>query len=121
MRLTKIVLGLAALPVVLSGCGALGLASATPATSASGTPVSGDPWIVVANGSATPSPSASRGAAPATALPSPSFLPVDKSCSIGWSTDDSALIPMTVTPAAGSLKVQWPARYGPNYRIAAVA
>jgi hypothetical protein len=124
MRLKK-VLGVAALivPLALAGCGALGLdTSMTPDTSSSATPgpVSGAGWVVVANGSATPSAGPSKGtASPSPALPPVSFLPADPACAEKW-TVDPVLIPMTIVPGAGSLTVTWPRQYDSHYRITAV-
>jgi hypothetical protein len=124
MRLRK-ALGVAALivPLALAGCGALGLdTSMTPRTSSPATPgpVSGAGWVVVANGSATPTPGPSKGtASPSPALPPVSFPPVDPACAKRW-TVDPVLIPMTIVPGAGSLTVTWPRQYESNYRITAV-
>ena len=121
MRLRK-VLGMAALivPMALAGCSALGLdSSATPATGTSIAPgpVSGAGWVVVTNGSATPSPGVSQGTGtPKPALPPVSFLPVDGECAKKWRVDP-VLIPMTIVPGAGSLTVTWPRQYDSNYRI----
>jgi hypothetical protein len=114
MRLTKFVLVLAALPVTLGACGS---APATPSASAAADPR--DPWVVVDSGSPTPSPKPSV-FAPRSALPPVSFMPTESSCAMGWPQDDQVLIPMVVTPQKGSLKVEWPAQYGPTYRITAV-
>jgi hypothetical protein len=124
MRLRK-VLGVTALivPLALAGCSALGLeSSATPATGTSTAPgpVSGAGWVVVTNGSATPTPGATRGTGtPKPALPPVSFLPVDPECAKKW-TVDPVLIPMTIVPGAGSLTVTWPRQYDSNYRLTAV-
>jgi hypothetical protein len=123
MSFTKGLLVLAALPLVLGGCSALGLGSATgtPGTSASATPTpAGTGWLVTAQGSATPSAGPSRGTGtPKPALPPVSFLPIDPACAQTWRIDE-VLIPMTVTAAAGSLKVTWPRQFDSNYRITAV-
>jgi hypothetical protein len=123
MSLIRSLLVLAVLPLVLGGCGALGLdpVTATPGASAGATPqAAGTPWIVTAQGSATPSAGPSYGAGtPKPALPPVSFLPLDPGCAQSWRIG-AVVIPMTVTPAAGSLKVTWPRQYGSNYRITAV-
>ena len=70
--------GLVLVPLVLSGCGALGLStSATPgaAGSAGGTPSPGPSWIVVAAGSAAPSPTPSFPAVSPTPTLIGGFLP----------------------------------------------
>jgi hypothetical protein len=83
--------------------------------------VSGAGWIVSAAGSATPSPVPSRGTGTyKPALPAVSFLPVHAECA-RTSRIDEVLIPITVTPGAGSLTVTWARQYDSNYRITAVA
>ncbi|MGX6604363.1 hypothetical protein ACWKSP_19825 [Micromonosporaceae bacterium Da 78-11] len=115
MRRTRIVLVLAALPLTLGACGG---GAAKPAASA--TPAAGEPWVVVATGSATPSPTPSAFGSPSPALPSVSFLPTASGCAMGRPEAELVLIPIVVTPLTGSLKVEWPARYGPTYRVTAV-
>lgn len=122
----KTVAGLVGLmvPLALSGCAALGLDSTmvpnTDTSSAPG-PVSDAGWVVSTQGSPTPSPAASKGTGKSRApvLPPVSFLPLDPSCPKSW-TVEPVLIPMTITPGAGSLTVSWPRQRGSNYRIAAV-
>ena len=122
MRALKL-LAMIALPVTLGACSALGVGgTGTPGagTSTAPGPVSDAGWVVVATGSATPSPPPSRGTGtPRPALPPVSFLPVDPECAKSW-TVDPVLIPMQITPGRGSLTVTWPRRYGSTYRIAAV-
>jgi hypothetical protein len=124
MRL-RTVPGAAALfvPLALAGCSALGIdTSMTPGTSTSASPgpVSGAGWVVVTNGSATPSRGVAKGAGtPSPALPPVSFLPVDPGCAKTW-TVDPVLIPMSIVPGARSLTVTWPRQYDSTYRIAAV-
>jgi hypothetical protein len=122
MRALKL-LAMIALPVTLGACSALGVGgTATPATGTSTAPgpVSDAGWVVVATGSATPSPTPSRRTGtPRPALPPVSFLPVDPECAKNW-TVDPVLIPMQISPGRGSLTVTWPRRYGSAYRIAAV-
>jgi hypothetical protein len=123
MSFTKSLLVLAALPLALGGCGALGSGAPTgtpgPTPSASPDPNS-SPWIVTVQGSATPAPTPSRGNGTATpGLPPVSFLPVDHGCGPD-SRIDGALIPMVVTPATGGFTVTWPRRNNSNYRITAV-
>jgi hypothetical protein len=116
MRIRRYAPALLALPMILGGCGGAG----TPAASASSTPTAA-PWLVLASGSATPSPGPSWSGTPKPALPSVSFLPTSSACATTWPQDtDQVLIPMVVTPLAGALKVEWPAMYGPDYRVAAV-
>jgi hypothetical protein len=121
MRLMKLLLPLLALPVALGGCSMLGLDSATgtPGSSASATPESGDNWLVVANGSATPSPVPSPGKSRPPVLPPVKFLPVDPGCAKDW-TVAKPLIPLEVVPGAGKLTVTWPRQYNSDYRITAV-
>jgi hypothetical protein len=122
LRFRKTLLALAALPFALGGCSALGLGGSggSPATSASPAP-SGTPWIWYAGGSATPSPSVSYGTGtPSLALPLASFLPAAPTCSATFTRIEAVLIPLTVTPGKGSLKVTWPRQYYSNYRITAV-
>src|SRR4051794_29162536 len=115
MRLRTMVLALAVLPVALGGCG-----SSAPRAAAASTPDADAPGVVVNPGSAAPSPGPSRSGTPRRGLPPVSFLPTAPACAIGWPEDERVLIPMIVTPGKGSLKVEWPARYGPDYRVAAV-
>jgi hypothetical protein len=117
MRFRTIVLALVGLPMVLGGCGGTGTpnpAGSTPASPAA-------PWVIVATGSATPSPAPSISLSrPPSGLPWTS-MPAASACPIAWPADQQqVLIPMIVTPGKASLKVQWPAWYGPNYRVAAV-
>lgn len=112
-------------PVLLSGCAALGFdmsMAPNPESSASaGGPVSDAGWIVGATGSPTPSPTPTlgNGKYPGASLPPVSFPPVDSSCPMTW-TPEPVLIPMTITPGKGSLAVSWPRQYASNYRITAV-
>ncbi len=107
---------LAVLPFALAGCG-----SSTPATSASPTAAAGPAWVTVKPGSATPSPVTTFSGSPKAGLPPVSFLPTSSACAVAWSDDiGQVLIPLLVTPAAGSLQVQWPNRYGNRYRVTAV-
>lgn len=110
-------LALVGLPTVLGGCGGAvtpNPAGSTPASTAA-------PWVIVATGSATPSPTPSISLSrSSSALPWIS-LPAASACPIAWPAyQQQVLIPMIVTPGTASLKVQWPAWYGPNYRVAAV-
>jgi len=119
MRVGRCALAMAAL-VLVGGCGlgtpTAGTASATPAPKANG-----EPWVVVQTGSATPSAGPSvRTGAPRT-TPTASFLPTSSACAIGWPDDvGQVMIPILVTPVAGGFRVEWPAKYGPTYRITAV-
>jgi hypothetical protein len=110
MRLTKIMLGL---PLLLGACGS---GTPTPVVSVAATAT---PWAVIDSGSATPSPSTSFGSY-AGGLPAVSFLPTSSACAMGWPQHGLVLIPMVVTPQKGALQVQWPAQFGPTYRITAV-
>jgi hypothetical protein len=121
MRLRKLLLPLLALPIALGGCGLLGLdaPTAAPGSAASATPDAGGDWIVVAPGSATPSPVPTRGGSRPPALPPVSFLPVEPSCAKDW-TVNPPLIPIEVVPGPGRLTVTWPRQYQSDYRITAV-
>ncbi|OJF12571.1 hypothetical protein [Couchioplanes caeruleus] len=120
MRLFKFLVPVLAVPFALSGCGALGLGSATGTPSASETPVPGDSWIVVAAGSPTATPKVSYSGSRPPALPPVSFLPAPPGdCAKEW-TVDPVHIPMEVTPGAGKLTVTWPRQYSSAYRITAV-
>ncbi|MEV6600261.1 hypothetical protein AB0M36_25940 [Actinoplanes sp. NPDC051346] len=122
MRLIKFLLPVLAIPFAVGGCGVLGLGSATgtPASSASATPAPGDAWIVVASGSATPSPKVTYSGSLKPALPPVSFLPTPPGdCAKEW-TVDPVLIPLEVTPGVGKLTVTWPRQYDSDYRITAV-
>ncbi|GID97708.1 hypothetical protein ACFQFC_21800 [Amorphoplanes digitatis] len=121
MRYKKALLPLLALPVALGGCGLLGMGSAgTQAVSA--TPTPGQTWMVVASGSATPSPKPSFTGTRPPALPPVSFLPVDPQCTKDnrMVREGQALIPLEVVPGAGSLTVTWPRQYMSDYRVTAV-
>ncbi|MCM4079459.1 hypothetical protein [Paractinoplanes hotanensis] len=108
---------LAVLPFLLGACGS----GSSPSASASPTAAPGEAWVNVEPGRATPSAVTRRSGTFPPALPPVSFLPTSSACAIAWNEDvGQVLIPMTVTPGAGSLKVQWPARYGEVYRVAAV-
>ena len=121
MRLRKLLLPLLALPIALGGCGMLGLGSSTasPGSAASATPDAGGDWLVVATGSATPSPAASRFPSRPPVLPPVTFLPVQPGCAQDWAVSPP-LIPIQVVPGAGKLTVTWPRQYNSGYRITAV-
>jgi hypothetical protein len=115
MRLHVVTSALAV--ALLAGCGSTGSGAGSPASAQASPAV---PWLVFKSGdpspSATPAPSLNPSA---TGLPwTP--LPSATTCAIAWPTDEQVLIPMIVTPGVGSLKVEWPPSYGPNYRVAAV-
>jgi hypothetical protein len=119
MRLCRMLAVLAALPLALGGCGD----SSTPDTSASSAAAAaGGPWLVVNTGSATPSVKPSVSGSLRPALPPVSFMPTTGAgCAISWpDTIGQVLIPMVVTPGAGSFKVTWPNRFGNVYRLTAV-
>jgi hypothetical protein len=120
MRLGKWAAVLAALPLLLGGCGAGSSTSgATSSASASASPAV--PWLINATGSPTPSPSPSISLSPSPSDWLWTPLPTAPSCDIDWPANrGQVLIPMIVTPLKASLKVQWPSWYGPNYRVAAV-
>jgi hypothetical protein len=115
LRVLRSVLAVSASLLALSGCGA----ASSPGAGASATPSPAVPWLIDVSANPAPSPSAPLSF---RASPTPSWtpLPSASTCDIAWPTDERVLIPMIVTPGAGSLKVQWPSWYGPNYRVAAV-
>ena len=116
MRFRRVVAALAVLPFVAGGCG-------EPATRTDGPadePATEEPWVVVAPGRRTPSPTQTPPSSPKSALPAVSFLPTSESCKIGWPEQDQVLIPMIVTPGPASLTVRWPNRFGNTYRVTAV-
>jgi hypothetical protein len=118
--LNKLWWGLAAVPLVLGGCSALGLGTPTPDPSASPTPAAGGPgWIVVATGSASAAPSLSPGGSRPPMLPAISFAPIGPGCAQTWDMN-AKLIPLTVVPGKRSVAVTWPRQWDSNYRVAAV-
>ncbi|MET0493013.1 MAG: hypothetical protein ABW000_07770 [Actinoplanes sp.] len=122
MRLIKLLLPLLVIPLAISGCSLLGGdATGTPGASVSVTPNSGSDWILNAEGSATPSATASVFPSRSALLPPVTFLPVETDCAYAqeW-TVSPVLIPVTVVPAAGRLTVSWPRQYNSDYRITAV-
>jgi hypothetical protein len=115
-RIGEVALGLAVLPLVLSGCGG----TPTPTASAAPTP-NGEPWVVVTSGSPTAAPGTNSTFSPKSGLPPVSFLPTSSACTVAWpDTVGLVLIPMVVTPISGGFTVQWPSKYGSYYRITAV-
>ena len=115
MRIRSFAAALLALPLILSGC----KSSGTPTASASPNP-SSTPWLMYAQGSATPSAVPLSSISPA-ALPSASVRATAAACAIEWPQDTGmVLIPMVVTPLATSMKVEWPNKYGDTYRVAAI-
>ncbi|MDT4995473.1 MAG: hypothetical protein QOH97_5365 [Actinoplanes sp.] len=123
MRLRKALLTLAAVPLGLGGCGALGLGAPTAdaSVSASVSPgPTGTPWIYYAAGSTAPSPGVSNRSVPPSSTPTLAYLPLDPNCSQTYTRIDQTLIPMTVTPGRRSLTVAWPRQYNSDYRITAV-
>jgi hypothetical protein len=104
--------------LVLSACGTSG-GTAGASASAGATPSPAVPWLIDVSAGPAPSTSAPISLRPSTGPPwSP--LPSATTCDIPWPTDERVLIPLIVTPGVGSLKVQWPSWYGPDYRVAAV-
>jgi hypothetical protein len=125
VRLRKALLTLAAVPLGLGGCGALGLGAPTAGAPVSA-PVSPSPgptctpWIYYDAGSPSPSPSVSNRSVSPSPTPMLSYLPLDPNCSQNFTRIDQTLIPMTVTPGKRSLTVTWPRQYNSDYRITAV-
>jgi hypothetical protein len=116
-RVVRSALAISASLLALTACGASGGAGAS--ASALAVPSSTAPWLIFASGNPAPTAASPAAVTPSTTLPwSP--LPSATTCAISWPTDQQVFIPMIVTPGAGSLTVQWPSQYGPNYRVAAV-
>jgi hypothetical protein len=113
MRLGKLAMAVLAAGV-LAGCGD------NPSPKATRPPADGDAWVVVEPGRPTPSAGPRRGS-PRPPLPPVSYLPTGPAaCAMAWPQDDLVLIPLIVTPVAGGFRVEWPASYGPTYRLMAV-
>lgn len=107
---------LAALPLLLGACGG----ATEPSASASPTG-DGKAWVNVEPGKPTTSATSRSTGTPRPGLPPVSFLPQSSACANLWNEDlGKVFIPMIVTSGEGSLKVQWPNRYGHRYRVAAV-
>ncbi|RZU51718.1 hypothetical protein EV385_3551 [Krasilnikovia cinnamomea] len=106
-------------PLTLGGCGVLGLTAATPSpTATTPAPGSGDSWIVVASGSATPSPAVTYPSR-ATTLP-PVAYPSASGSACPAPPNGQVVIPVTVTAKVRSLTVSWPRRSASAYRVTAV-
>jgi hypothetical protein len=119
MRRTKTAIALAALSLALGGCAALGLDDTPQASSAA--EQAAEPWMLYEEGAATPSPTPSRGRAASPSPDATASLPApDPSCTKLWPRTEPVMIPVEVTPGAGSLKVEWPTQYSSDYRVAAV-
>jgi hypothetical protein len=118
MRL-RVVTSALAVPVsvlFLASCASGGSTGSSASSSAS----AAAPWLIYASGDPSPSATPPMSANPsATAVPF-TPLPSVTTCAIAWPTDEQVLIPLIVTPGVRRLTVQWPAGYGPNYRVAAV-
>ncbi|MBU2667590.1 hypothetical protein KOI35_29160 [Actinoplanes bogorensis] len=106
---------LVVLPFLLSACG-------SPAPSVSTTPTpTGPAWVTVNPGRATAAPSVAPSGSYRGGLPPVSYLPTGSACAVQWEQDiEKVMIPMIVTVGTGSIKVQWPNRYGNRYRVTAV-
>ncbi|GAB1644754.1 fibronectin type III domain-containing protein [Krasilnikovia sp. MM14-A1259] len=107
-------------PLTLGGCGVIGLTAATPSSTAGATPAAGagGSWIVVATGSATPTPGVTYPSR-ATSLPPPSF-PATSGSACPPAPNGEVVIPVTVTPGIRSLTMTWPRRQASGYRVTAV-
>ncbi|MBM2618095.1 hypothetical protein JIG36_21290 [Actinoplanes sp. LDG1-06] len=109
---------LVVVPFLLSACGGGSDPSANSSPTAD---AGGGAWVKVQPGNPTASPSVKYTGSPRPGLPPVSFMPTSTECAVPWDSDiEKVLIPMTVTVGQGSLKVQWPNRYGNRYRVAAV-
>lgn len=123
MRHTRIAIALAAASLALGGCAALGKSTAEGSATAAGDPATaadGAKWIVVDAGKATPSPGQRFGKPPVTPEVSLSPPAPDPSCTKIWPRTEPVMIPVEVTPAAGSLIVEWPTQGLSDYRVTAV-
>lgn len=123
MRRTGIAITLAATSLALGGCAALGLGDGGSGdSSSSGTTATlGKPWLMVDQGKATPSPSATTGKPSATPTVSLSAPTPDPGCTKIWPrTDWRVLIPIEVTVGTGQVKIEWPTQYDSDYRVTAV-
>ncbi|GIE35533.1 hypothetical protein Ait01nite_085780 [Actinoplanes italicus] len=118
MRHTRIAIALATASLALGGCAALGLDESTAGDSA--TAAEGKQWLVVDAGKATPSPGETTGKAIATPEVSLSLPAPDPSCTKLWPRTEPVMIPVEVTPGAGSLAVEWPTQGLSDYKITAV-
>jgi hypothetical protein len=103
-------------PLLLSGCGVLGLSASGGGSgaAAAGAPSAGPGWVVVSRGSATPSARPSRPAASATPVaggflplstPAPTRTPVS-TCSPNL-FDFSKIGPADVVPGLNNAVVRW--------------
>lgn len=106
--------------LTVGGCGLLGDDGGGAGAGAAGAPSVAPTWLVVANGSATPSPAPRRGGTAAGLPPLPSLPPPPgPDCGFGWHVGE-VLIPLTVRSGPGALTVRWPRRHGSTYRVTAV-
>jgi hypothetical protein len=116
LRVARSALALSATLLALGACASPGGGAGAKA---SATPSPAVPWLIDVSGNPSRSSGPTFSLRP-SATPTWSPLPSATTCDIAWPTDERVLIPMIVTPGAGSLTVQWPSWYGPNYRVAAV-
>ena len=120
------------IPMLLAGCSAItGSSPATPG-SAGATPNAGSDWLVLAQGSATPSPVPTVGTTPyPTASVGSGFLPLrpvaratpTATCGTG-TVNFSSIGGLTVAPGTTSAKVTWYDKGGYNlveYRLTAIS
>ena len=120
------------IPLLLAGCSAItGSSPATPG-SAGATPNAGSDWLVLAQGSATPSPVPTVGTTPyPTASVGSGFLPLrpaaratpTATCGTG-TVNFSSIGGLTVAPGTTSAKVTWYDKGGYNlveYRLTAIS
>jgi hypothetical protein len=118
MRQTRIAIALATATLSLAGCAAFGLDE--PSAGDAAKAADGKQWIVVDAGKATPSPGETTGKPAVTPEVSLSPPAPDPSCTKIWPRTEPVMIPVEVTPGAGSLTVEWPTQGLSDYRIAAV-
>jgi hypothetical protein len=121
------------IPMLLAGCSAItGSSTATPGGGAGPTPNAGSDWLVLAQGSATPSPVPSLGTTPyPTASVGSGFLPLQPAAratptaTCGMDTVHFSRIGgLTVVPGTTSAKVTWYNKGGYNlveYRLTAIS
>jgi hypothetical protein len=119
-----------ALPLLLSGC-SMFTASKGGAGSTGDAQAAGDQWLIVARGSATPSPTPSRAAARPTPTATGGFLPLKPATPRPTPTATCArdtphfdkINALQVTPGTTSAKVRWYNVGGYNlveYRVTAI-
>jgi hypothetical protein len=118
VRRWLVVAALAA-PAPLAGCAAFGLGTPQTLAPAVTAPSPGASWMLIQQGTATPTASPTRGVPLVTATPGAGFVRGAAGCPADWS-GEQVLIPLTVTTGVRSVTATWPRRGAGAYRIAAV-